>query len=66
MFKSGEEWYHKSTLDIKLKIVVVMTSIPNTTRIVAHIFNRHNEIYYDTGTYTIANDQLHMWEKINK
>lgn len=62
--KSGENWYHKSTLDIMLHIVSVYPSRDGETEIIAQIINRHNGIYYEIGSFYIPDNQMHLWERI--
>ena len=55
---------HKRTLDIDVECLKVQYVGPKYIKVKLKIFNRHNGIFYETGTYKIMKDDLKNWELV--
>jgi|GEM_PF-4599210 len=65
MFRAGEVWVHKGTLDVALEIVRVQYRGPEGIKVRGKLINRHNGIHYETGTYVIDREHFPQWERWN-
>lgn len=55
---------HVATIDIDIYVLKVQYRGHKYTKCKVSIFNRHNDVVYETVTVTIDNDQLQFWEEV--
>lgn len=59
--RARNSYYHINTYDIALEVLSIPYYNEKIVKIKGNLFNRHNGVFYERGTYTIKRSDLKKW-----